>query len=191
MAPVLWEAWWVQEIHCLFMTKTTTVGGNEGLHVLLEKKNMMVGAKAWWQMQQENSSALVRAQGLNVLSVSAHTQTSWPKAQPILKLTECEDVKSNIISVLIINQGTITGFASVHLLVFVCLYLHSKTSCCIKYEHNDVHMLMHKCFVRSWLGCSLPGGFICAAGSRGVRAWHLLYHSAFNLLSCQLRQLRD
>lgn len=87
------------------------------------------------------SSDLVCTYGLSefyFLLLLIHKQ-AHPKDSPILKLTDCEDVKSNIISVLIINLETITGFASIHLLLFVCLYLHSKTCCCIKYGYKDVN----------------------------------------------------
>lgn len=110
------------------------------------------------QMKQENSSDYhqfsVCTRAGFALPVSAHTQRSRPKTQPILKLTDCEDVKRNIISVLIINQGTIKGFASIHLLVFLCLYLHSKTSCCIKYGHNDVNNSQYA-YVNVHMFCTL------------------------------------
>lgn len=129
-------------------------------------------------------SDLVRAHGLSefMLSVSAHTQTSRLKTQPILKLTDCEDVKSNIISVLIINQGTITGFASIHLLVFVCLYLHSKTSCCIKYGATlSVHMLMYMCLLVAGLAvlCQAVLYVLQAAGERALDICRITQPSTF------------
>lgn len=69
------------------------------------------------------SSDLVCAHGLSVFYFPflLIRKQADPKTQPILKPTDCEDVKSNIISVVIINQQTITGFASIHLLVFFFL----------------------------------------------------------------------
>lgn len=128
IVAVLRGACKVQVIHHLFMRRTTA-GGNDSLCVLLE--NMLVGAKAWlWRSQTNEAdyhpfSVCTRA-GF-ALPVSAYTQRSRPKTQPILKLTDCEDVKRNIISVLIINQGTIKGFASFIFLfssVFICILKH-------------------------------------------------------------------
>lgn len=71
IAPVLWGPWWVQVIHCLFMTETTTVGGNGGLHALLEK--------TWWLGLKLDDKCTRRIRQ-TLIRFSACTWTEWVSA---------------------------------------------------------------------------------------------------------------